>query len=62
MRYVVCAALALVCTPLLGQTPATRSPFEVASVRAAAKDGRATRGFPKYCMKSAAATGDPARF
>jgi uncharacterized protein (TIGR03435 family) len=43
MRYVVCAAIALVCTTLPAQTPPARPQFEVASVKPAAKDeSRAT--------------------
>ncbi len=38
MRYVVCAAIALICTSLRAQIPPARPQFEVVSVRAAAKD------------------------
>lgn len=43
MRYVVCTAIALMCTSLRAQTPAARPQFEVASVKPAANDGPATR-------------------
>src|ERR1017187_6273562 len=38
MRYVVCAAIVLICTTLPAQTPPARPQFEVASVKPAAKD------------------------
>ena len=38
MRYVVCAAIVLICTTLRAQTPPVRPQFEVASVKPAAKD------------------------
>ena len=36
MRYVVCTAIALICTNLRAQTPPARPQFEVASVKPAA--------------------------
>jgi hypothetical protein len=47
---------------LLGQTPAIRSRFEVASVRAAAKDETGNPRLSEILHEVAAATGDPARF
>ncbi len=38
MRYVVCTAIALICTNLRGQSPPARPQFEVASVKPAAND------------------------
>ena len=38
MRYVVCTAIALICTNLHAQTPPARPRFEVASVKPAAND------------------------
>src|SRR5580700_9269396 len=38
MRYVVCTAIALICTNLRAQTPPARPQFEVASVKPAAND------------------------
>jgi uncharacterized protein (TIGR03435 family) len=38
MRYVVCAAIVLICTTLPAQTPPAIPQFEVASVKPAAKD------------------------
>jgi hypothetical protein len=38
MRYVVCTAIALICTNLRAQTQPARPRFEVASVKPAAND------------------------
>jgi hypothetical protein len=46
MRYVVCMAMALICSILLAQTPSARAQFEVASVKAAQTMGRAAAPFP----------------
>ena len=43
MRYVVCTAIALICTNLRGQTPPARPQFEVASVKPAPNDETAGR-------------------
>jgi uncharacterized protein (TIGR03435 family) len=40
MRYVVCAAIVLICTTLRAQTPPARPQFEVASVKPTVNDGR----------------------
>jgi uncharacterized protein (TIGR03435 family) len=40
MRYVVCAAMALICTTLPAQNPPIRPQFEVATVKPAANGGR----------------------
>jgi uncharacterized protein (TIGR03435 family) len=38
MQYIVCAAIALICTNLPAQTPPARTQFEVASVKPSAND------------------------
>jgi uncharacterized protein (TIGR03435 family) len=43
MRYVVCVAIALICTTLPAQTPPATSQFEVASVKPAANNGTSDR-------------------
>jgi uncharacterized protein (TIGR03435 family) len=45
MRYVVCTAIALICTNSRAQTPPARPQFEVASVRPAANGDTGGRGF-----------------
>ncbi len=47
MRYVVCTAIALICTNLRAQAPPARSQFEVASVKLAANDETGGRGIPE---------------
>jgi uncharacterized protein (TIGR03435 family) len=44
MRYVVCTAMALICTNLRGQPQPARPQFEVASVKPAANDETGGRG------------------
>ena len=46
MRYVVCTAIALICTNLRAQTPPARPQFEVASVKPAANDETGGGRFP----------------
>ena len=46
MRYVVCAAIALICLTSPAQTPPARPQFEVASVKPAAKDEMSDSRFP----------------
>jgi uncharacterized protein (TIGR03435 family) len=46
MRYVVCTAIALICTNLRAQTPPASLRFEVASVKPAANDGMGFGRFP----------------
>jgi uncharacterized protein (TIGR03435 family) len=46
MRYVVCTAIALICTNLRAQTPPARPQFEVASVKPVANDKAGGGRFP----------------
>ncbi|SPE41533.1 conserved exported hypothetical protein [Candidatus Sulfopaludibacter sp. SbA3] len=46
MRYVVCTAIALMCTNLRAQTPPASPRFEVASVKPAASDEKGIGGIP----------------
>jgi uncharacterized protein (TIGR03435 family) len=46
MRYLVCAAMALICANLRAQTPPAKPHFEVASVKPAANDETGGRSMP----------------
>ena len=47
MRYLICTAIALLCTNVRAQTPPTRPQFEVASVKPAANDEAGGGRFPR---------------
>lgn len=58
MRYVVCTAIALICTNLRAQTPPASPRFEVASVKPAANDEKGIGGIPM--MREMMRNGRPA--
>src|ERR1039458_2604292 len=60
MRYVVCAAIALICTTLPAQTPPARPQFEVASVKPAGSDELVGGRFPmmREVMRNARTPGE----